>query len=101
MLAGKESLEPGVRDAAIGVLVRQDLAPHQVEQVAAQPAHELRLVRDRDDREPAQLAEARDRLHHQGGIGRVERGGGLVEQQGLRVAQERARDGHPLLLAAE
>jgi hypothetical protein len=35
-----------------------------------------------------------------GGVGRVEGGGGLVEEQGLGVAQERARDGHALLLPA-
>ena len=57
-------------------------------------------MRDRHDGEPTQLAEACNRLHDEGGVGRVERGGGLVEEQGLGVAQERARDGHALLLPA-
>src|SRR5258705_7708147 len=39
-------------------------------------------------------------LRHQRDVGRVEGGGGLVEEQGLRIAQKGAGDGDPLLLAA-
>jgi hypothetical protein len=55
-------------------------------------------VRDHD-RRPA-LHQVRDGLLHDLlGLG-VERGGGLVEDQDLRVAQHRARDGDALALAA-
>ncbi len=57
-------------------------------------------MRHRDDAEPARLAQSRDGLHHEGGVGRIERGGGLVQQERTRVTEQGTRDRHPLLLAA-
>ena len=57
-------------------------------------------MRGRDDAEPAGLAQSRDGLHHEGGVGRIERGGGLVQQERARVTEQGARDRHALLLAA-
>jgi hypothetical protein len=81
-------------------LVRLYLALHQVEQHAAEPADELRLMRHRDDAEPARLAQSRDGLHHEGGVGRIERGRRLVQQERPRITEQGTRDCHPLLLAA-
>ena len=40
------------------------------------------------------------RREHLSGLRHAERGGGLVQQHDLRVAEERARDGHLLPLTA-
>jgi len=93
-------VQPRVADGVVGALVGEDLPAHQVEQAAAEPADELRLVSDRDDREPVALAQSRYGLRHERDVGRVEGGGGLVEEQSLRVAQQGAGDRDSLLLAA-
>src|SRR5437660_6696310 len=41
-----------------------------------------------------------DEIHHDGTIGRIERGGRLVEQEDRQSGQKTARDVDPLLLAA-
>src|SRR5690606_41384920 len=58
------------------------------------------VVRDHEDRHPILLPEAQDELVHVRGDARVERSGRLVEQQDLRLADHRLRDGEALLHTA-
>ena len=71
-------------------------AIHHQDAVAGQHGREA----VRDDERGAPLHQALERgLHQRLALG-VERGGGLVEQQQRRVAQDRARDRDALALAA-
>ena len=74
---------------------------------AAEPQHEDavgdledvgQVVADHDDAEPA-LAQPPDQVEHLRRLGDAERGGGLVEQHDLRLAQQRAGDRDLLALA--
>ena len=56
-------------------------------------------MRHRDDAQSARPPQPGDRFHHHQRVGRIQSRGGLVEQQRLRVAQQRAGDRHALLLA--
>src|SRR6266436_4525011 len=49
-------------DGAVGALEGDDFPANQVEQAATEPADEVRLVGDRDDRELIALAQPRDGL---------------------------------------
>ena len=89
-------------DARVG----EDLFVHAVLSLRAEldaavgdgVAHFL-VVEDADDGAAALLGLA-DQLDHDAAVGRVQRGGGLVEQQQPRRQDEAARDVHALLLAA-
>ena len=59
----------------------------------------MQVVRDEDDGEPL-LGQAPDELEHLLGLRDAERGGGLVEDDELRVPHHRARDCDRLALSA-
>ncbi|MDT4813295.1 hypothetical protein FQZ97_462730 [compost metagenome] len=65
-----------------------------------QGEHVLDVVRDHQDRDAPLLAHLRELVAQLGAQHGVERGKGFVEQQHLRLAGQRARQGHALLLAA-
>ena len=59
------------------------------------PADHVHVVLDDQDRHPELVAQAGDQLGHLVGLLRVHAGGGLVEQQQLRLGGERAGDLQP------
>src|SRR4051794_7151948 len=61
--------------------------------------HDLHVVLDQKDRESALVAELLHERSELRRLLRVHAGGGLVEQQHLRVGRERARDLEPALVA--
>ena len=56
-------------------------------------------MRHRDDAEATRRTKSRDRFNHEERVGWIERRCRLVEEERLRVAQQRPRDRHALLLA--
>src|SRR5205085_10330600 len=71
----------------------------QIEQPAGEEADQLRVLSVRDDGESARLPKPGHRVHYDRGVRRVERRRRLVEQQRLRISEQRAGDRHTLLLA--
>src|SRR5438876_5376757 len=102
MLSGQERPQSrilggiGADDGLVGL----HLAVDQIEEPSAEPANELRLMSDGDDTEPTRLPQTRDGLDDQRGVRRVERGGRLIEEESLRITQERSRDRHALLFTS-
>src|SRR5262245_10369549 len=101
MRAGEEGLKPLVDDAAaLDGLIGLHTTLYQLEERAAQPPHQLGRMGDRHDAEATALTQAADGLHDKRGVRRIEGGCWLVQQQRLRIAQQRAGDRDPLLLSA-
>lgn len=64
------------------------------------PGGDVVLVGD-DDQRHASRIQGREEPHHLLGRGRVQRPGGFIGQNELRVVDQRAGDRHALLLAPE
>src|SRR4030095_13064295 len=92
MTTGKEGLQTLVRDRAVRIAVQTLVGLHpaldQVEERAPEQTDQLRRMRDHHDGEPSRLAQAAYGLDDQGGVRRIERRGGLVQEQRLRLPQQ-------------
>ena len=82
----------GVEDAVVAAQAEDDDA-------VGDGADVLHVVADHDHAAPA-VAQPLDEVEHLGGLGDAERGGRLVEDDHLRVTQQRAGDGDGLPLPA-
>ena len=93
---GRDDLLGGDRaDVEDAVVAAQAEDDHAV----GDRAHVLHVVADHDHAEPA-VAQPLDEVEHLGGLGDAEGGGRLVEDDDLRVTQQRAGDGDGLPLPA-
>ena len=97
--------EPPVRHAKrhrrrlLMLIQFDDLAVHQ-RHPAVHPAGQLHVVGRDQHRHPGRLDQLHQRIEHVIGGVRIEISGRLVRQQRPRRVGDRARDRHPLLLAA-
>ena len=93
-------LRPGIAEDIADLAFLDHAAVFEDCHAVADLLHHAHLVGDYDDGDPHFLVDLADQLQDRVGGLRVQRAGGFIAQQHLRIRRQRPRDGDALLLAA-
>ena len=83
-----------------GRAVEHDAARGHADQAVAIAPRQIERMQIADHGDAEMLVDAQQRIHHDPGVARVERGDRLVGEDDVRLLHQRARDRDALLLAA-